>query len=175
MLSFGLLALLLLAGADTPAPSPTATPVSSKPRSLADVVRENRARGEKKSGTFSIAGGGDVAPGSENSPPAAVPGGRRPAARRAPAPGGGDEAYWRGRAQLLREEVESAQRTEAEEAARLREVLTRPYNSEEMVKFAEEIRRRQGVCRLRVESARRQLDALPEEARRAGANPGWLR
>jgi hypothetical protein len=173
MLSFALLAFLLLAGAD--APSPTATPVSSKPRSLADVVRENRARGEKKSGTFSIAGGGDVAPASENSLPAAVPGGRRPAARPAPAPGGGDEAYWRGRAQRLREEVESAQRTEAEEAARLREVLTKPRNSEEMLQFAEEIRRRQGVCRLRVESARRQLDALPEEARKAGANPGWLR
>jgi len=173
MLRFGLLALLLLAGAD--APSPTATPVSSKPRSLADVVRENRARGEKKSGTFSIAGGGDVAPASQNSITATANGGQRPAARPVPAPGGGDEAYWRGRAQRLREEVESAQRTEAEEAARLREVRTKPRNSEDMLKFAEEIRRRQGVCRLRVESARRQLDALPEEARRAGANPGWLR
>ncbi len=172
MLAHGLLALLVLAGAE--APQPTATPVSSKPRTLADVARETRLKGEKKSGTFSVAGGGEVAPAPENPLPATAPGGRRPA-RPAAAAGSGDEAYWRGRAQKLRNEVESARRADAEEAARLREVLTRPRNNEEMLKFAEEIRRRQGTCRLRVEAARKQLEALPEEARKAGADPGWVR
>jgi hypothetical protein len=172
MLAHGLLALLVVAGAE--APPPTATPVSSKPRTLADVARENRLRGEKKAGTFSVSGGGDVATVPEEAVPATAPGGRR-RARASAAAGGGDEVYWRERAQKLRDEVENARRAEAEEAARLRDVLTRPRNNEEMLKFAEEIRRRQGTCRLRVEAARKQLEALPEEARKAGANPGWVR
>jgi hypothetical protein len=172
MLLGTLLAFLAVAGPETPSPVPT--PVSSKPRSLADVARENKARGEKKAGTFSIAGGGEVAPVPEE--PSALTGSGRP--RPTPSPStasGADEAYWRGRAQRLRNEVESARRAEADEQARLRDALTKARNSEEMLKFADEIRRQVSICGARVESARRQLDALPEEARRAGANPGWVR
>jgi hypothetical protein len=176
MLLGTLFALLAAAAPENPSPvaTPAPTPVSSKPRSLADVARENKARGEKKAGTFSIAGGGEVAPVPEE--PSARTGSGRP--RPAPSPSaaaGADEATWRGRAERLRDEVESARRAEAEEQARLQDTLTRARNSEEMLKFAEEIRRRVSVCRARVESAQRQLDALPEEARRAGANPGWIR
>jgi hypothetical protein len=174
MLAGTLLALIVAAGSGdaATAPSPTPTPVSSKPRTLADVARENKARGEKKAGTFSVAGGGEVDPVPEE------PSKGRASAASTSTPGGatgGDEAYWRGRAQKLREELESARREEAEGDARLREALTKARNSEEMAKFADEIRRQATICRIRAESARKQLDALPEEARRAGASPGWIR
>jgi hypothetical protein len=180
MLLVPLFAFLAAAGpaaptpAPTPVPTPAPTPVSSKARSLADVARENKARGEKKSGTFSIAGGGEVAPVPEGTPSATEPA----QTRRTPgasAAAGADEAYWRGRAQKLREEMESARRDEAEADARLQTALTKAHNSEEMVKFAEEVRKHARVCRVRAESARQRLDALPEEARQAGANPGWVR
>ena len=173
-------ALLAAAAPEAPTPVPTlaampaATPVSSKPRSLADVARENKARGEKKEGTFSIAGGGEVAPIPEETAPVTASGRTRrtPAASAA---SGADETYWRGRAQRLREELESARRDQAEADARLQAALTKAHNSEEMLKIAEEIRKQGKVCRLRAESARKRLDALPEEARRSGANPGWVR
>lgn len=164
----------LLVAAAPEAPSPVPTPVSSKPRSLADVARENKARGEKKQGTFSIAGGGEVATVPEVAAPVTASG-RTRRTQVAPADAGGDEAYWRGRAQRLREELESARRDEAEANARLQAALTKAHNSEEMTKFAEEVRQNQKVCRLRAESARQRLDALPEEARQSGANPGWVR
>ncbi|HUM01566.1 MAG TPA: hypothetical protein VL084_04725 [Thermoanaerobaculia bacterium] len=172
MLLGTLLAFLAVAGPE--APSPVPTPVSSKPRSLADVARENKARGEKKAGTFSVAGGGEVAPVPEE--PAARTGSGRPRSTPNPSPASGtDEAHWRERAQRLRDELESARRDEAEADARLQAAFTKAHNSEEMLKIAEEIRKQARVCRLRAESARQRLEALPEEARQAGANPGWVR
>jgi len=186
----GLLALLL-AAAPTPTPlvGAVSKPVVAKPRSLADVARENRERaekGEKKEGTFSIAGGG-VVPRPEDFPgspqPAAT---KRPTTRvAASSPSGGEAAAgagasaevdaYRKRAQRLRDELDEARRAEAAEQARRAQVLTKARNSDEIAKFAEEIQRRENVCRLRVAAAKKELDALPEEARKAGVNPGAVR
>ncbi len=194
MIPSGIVVLLLAVPAPptptaAPALGPAATPVVVKPRSLADVARENRERaekGEKKEGTFSVSGGGEVAgPDDISSPPPATPkrgktkaGAAGPAG---PAPAleagaaGPDEATWKSRAQRLREELDAARKAQADEEARRAQLLTKARNSEEMMKFAEEIQQRVNVCRLRVESARKQLEALPEEARKAGVSPGAIR
>ena len=187
----GLLALLL-AAAPTPTPlvGAASKPVVAKPRSLADVARENRERaekGEKKEGTFSIAGGGVVPrpedfPGGPQPAPATTRRTTRVAASSASggqaAAGAGasaDEDAYRKRAQRLRDELDEARRAEAAEQARRAQVLTKARNSDEIAKFAEEIQRRENICRIRVAAAKKELDALPEEARKAGVNPGAVR
>jgi hypothetical protein len=187
MTPFGILVFLLAAPpppTPTPALGPAATPVVVKPRSLADVARENRERaekGEKKEGTFSVAGGGEVAMSDDVSgpPPPSAKRGKAKAATTGPAEEAGtsgpDETYWKNRAQRLRDELDAARKAQSDEEARRAQLLTTARNSDEMVKFAEEIQKRVNVCRLRVEAARKQLDALPEEARKAGVNPGAIR
>ena len=194
MIPFGILVLLLaapppptLTPASTPALGPAATPVVAKPRSLADVARENRERaekGEKKEGTFSVAGGGEVALPDEISgaPPVTARRGKTKAGAAGQVgpteeagTSGSDETTWKNRAQRLREELDAARKAQADEEARRAQLLTTARNSDEMMKFAEEIQRRVNVCRLRVAAAQEQLDALPEEARKAGVNPGAIR
>ena len=194
MTTFGILVLLLAAPppptptpASAPALGPAATPVVVKPRSLADVARENRERagkGEKKEGTFSVAGGGEVVLPEESSgaPPVAARRGKAKAGvagqagpTEEAATSGSDETTWKNRAQRLREELDAARKAQADEEARRAQLLTTARNSDEMMKFAEEIQRRVNVCRLRVAAAQKQLDALPEEARKAGVNPGAIR
>ena len=194
MTTFGILVLLLAAPppptptpASAPALGPAATPVVVKPRSLADVARENRERaqkGEKKEGTFSVAGGGEVVLPEESSgaPPVAARRGKAKAGvagqagpTEEAATSGSDETTWKNRAQRLREELDAARKAQADEEARRTQLLTTARNSDEMMKFAEEIQRRVNVCRLRVAAAQKQLDALPEEARKAGVNPGAIR
>ncbi len=180
MSTFGIL-VLLLAAAPTPTPvlGAAPTPVVVKPRSLADVARENRERaekGEKKEGTFSVSGGGEVLlPDEISGAPPGVKGRGKAGAAGVAGNAGPDEAYWKNRAQRLRDELDTARKAQSDEEARRSQLLTKARSSDEMAKFAEEIQRRVIICRARVEAARKQLDALPEEARKAGVNPGAIR
>lgn len=187
MSTFGIL-VLLLAAAPTPTPvlGAAPTPVVVKPRSLADVARENRERverGEKKEGTFSVSGGGEVSLPDEISgaPPGVKGRGKAGTVPKGSAAAGGaglsgpDETYWKNRAQRLRDELDAARKAQSDEEARRSQLLTKARSSDEMAKFAEEIQRRVIICRARVEAAQKQLDTLPEEARKAGVNPGAIR
>ncbi|MDL1948856.1 hypothetical protein FBQ97_03470 [Acidobacteria bacterium ACD] len=158
---------------------------------LADVARENRARKEKpatrslgvidneslrKAGASPVRtptpGRGRSAPSSPGTAPAFVPTDND----------GRTEEYWRGRARSTRIRVEGAEN----EARRLEAETRRLENDfyawsdgnyrDQVIKPAwDKAREDLKKARAEVDAAKATEDGLAEEARKAGAPPGWVR
>ncbi|KAA0254249.1 MAG: hypothetical protein EDX89_10585 [Acidobacteria bacterium] len=169
----------------------TPTPGAVAPSSLADVARENRARKEKpatrslgvidneslrKAGASPVRtptpGRGRSAPSSPGTAPAFVPTDND----------GRTEEYWRGRARSTRIRVEGAEN----EARRLEAETRRLENDfyawsdgnyrDQVIKPAwDKAREDLKKARAEVDAAKATEDGLAEEARKAGAPPGWVR
>ncbi|MBI2297639.1 MAG: hypothetical protein HYU66_01585 [Armatimonadetes bacterium] len=134
----------------------------------------------------------------DNAPAPAAPSGAAPARQAADA----GESHWRQRADRLRRNVAAAERRVATLEEQLRQaggfvpgplpaacaeghVVWRGEVSREITRVCDpDVLRAQSSQRLHaslerarqdLENARAVLDALPEEARRAGALPGWVR
>jgi len=166
-----MIATLLLAQILAAAPATTATPVvkadTGQTRTLADVARE-RKLGVKgvRGGTMSVAGAalpiqpkGAASPVLGAAPPATI---------------AGMEAEWRGRYTACRAELDAAQIEEARADSTMPSVVSRSGRG--LAAVANEAREA-GLLpyRMRVATAQARCDALPEEARMAGASPGWVR
>ena len=164
-------ALLFAAAAAVATPAPSSTPVvvagTGETRTLADVARE-RKLGKKGvvGGTMSVAGGplpaapkGAAAPATSAAPPVTI---------------AGMEAEWRGRYTACRAELDAAQIEEARADSTMPSVVSRSGRG--LAAVANEAREA-GLLpyRMRVATAQAKCDALPEEARAAGASPGWVR
>ncbi len=152
-----------------PTPAPVLAAVNGQTRTLADVARE-RKLGKKgvQGGTLSVAG----APVSPASAAAGAP---------APRPGGAlvtagtDEAVWTQRNASARAELSAAQAALEKADLAMPAVVTygRPGAAHAIANEA-----REGALlsyRMRVSEAQAKVDALPEDARKAGASPGWVR
>jgi cell division protein FtsN len=156
---------------------------SGKPPATVKVYTEEdlkKAR-ESESGAVTVLpenGNVDAAPAASSEDDEVVSGEGRPAGGRRRT-----EAYWRGRATRLRDAV-------AEADQRIKELETRiaglrndmnPTNLQDPNRLQtrdRELREAMGsldAARREAETARKALDGLEEEARRAGAPPGWVR
>lgn len=169
----------------------TPTPAAVAPSSLADVARDSRSRKEKpatrslgvidneslrKAGASPVRtptpGRGRSAASSPGAAPAFVP----------TDSDGRTEDYWRGRARSLRLRVEGAEN----EARRLEAETRRLENDfyawsdgnyrDQVIKPAwDKAREDLKKARAEVDAAKATEDGLAEEARKAGAPPGWIR
>lgn len=161
---------------NSPGPSPTQTPApvaaaaNGQTRTLADVARE-RKLGKKgvQGGTLSVAG----APVSPGSAATGAP---------VPRPGGAlvtvdtDEAVWTRRNAEARAELASARAALARADASLPAAAAIGVGARASAAMQYQVR--EGTLlpyRTRVSDAEARVNALPEEARKAGAQPGWVR
>jgi hypothetical protein len=164
------LAVLLLAvAAGTPAPTPTSTPApvakaeTGQTRTLSDIARE-RKLGKKgvPGGTLSVAG-------------APIP----KAAQASIAAGhtvDAEEAMWTKRNADARDELDAAQAALWQADAALPPAVAYGYGARASAAIQNQIRESTLLpYRTRVAAAQAKVDALPEEARKAGAQPGWVR
>jgi hypothetical protein len=103
------------------------------------------------------------APPPPNSPPA-EPAGIVPSPSASPSPAR-DEAYWRGRMKEARDKVASL-KVKVDELDRITK-----SNLGTPTKWTQEL----ALAREELAAAERAIGDLEEEARRAGALPGWLR
>jgi hypothetical protein len=171
-----MIALVLLAqltSAPTPAATPTPAPVvvagTGQTRTLADVARE-RKLGVKgvKGGTMSVAG----APVS-----GAVSRASGAAGAAVPAVGAdAEETAWRQRNADARGELAAAQAALAQADASLPAAAAIGWGARASAAMQYQVR--EGTLlpyRTRVADAQARVNALPEEARKAGAQPGWVR
>ncbi|MCM3874946.1 MAG: hypothetical protein NEA02_00860 [Thermoanaerobaculia bacterium] len=159
-----LLAQVSAAPAPTPAVEPVIAASSGRTRTLADVARE-RKLGKKgvQGGTLSVAGApisaADVA-----------------AARRSAATVDAEEAAWRTRNAQARGELAQAQATLEQANASLPSWSVTGRGGAHTAAVLNQIR--EGALlpyRIAESEARREVAALPEAARKAGAQPGWVR
>jgi len=169
-----LMALLLAVAAGTPAPTPTSTPApvakaeTGQTRTLSDIARE-RKLGKKgaQGGTLSVAGAPvSGAPVSQTS--------GAPVAK--PAVVADEEAVWKQRNADARGELAAAQAALAQADAALPAAVA--YGRGARASAAIQYQVREGTLlpyRTRVKDAQARVDALSEEARKAGAQPGWVR
>jgi hypothetical protein len=100
----------------------------------------------------------------------------------APAPGEGDEAYWRGEARRLRERVDALKETIARLEGEVTKLEADFYSWDDgayrdrVIKPAwDKAREELATARKELPVAERELADLPDRARKAGALPGWLR
>ena len=100
----------------------------------------------------------------------------------APAPGEGDEAYWRGEARRLRERVDALKETIARLEGEVTKLEADFYSWDDgayrdrVIKPAwDKAREELTTARKELPVAERELEDLPDRARKAGALPGWLR
>jgi hypothetical protein len=157
--------------AATPTPTPILTPVNAatgQTRTLADVARE-RKLGKKgvQGGTLSVAG----AP----VPQSATASGVAKTGAGAGATASTEEVEWRRRYADARAELSAAQAALEKADLAMPAVVTygRPGAAHAIANEA-----REGALlpyRMRVSEAQAKVDALPEEARKVGASPGWVR
>jgi hypothetical protein len=175
----------------TPAPAGAETPVAGQ--SLADAVRaarKARKREEAKS-PLTITNetlvtdpkkGRLTTSAPQPTSPAPTPGPEGPR----PTPAGGDdssaEGYWRERMHSARARVEEL----AERVRRFEQESKKLENDfytwddgqyrDGVIKPAWDKKREElGTARRDLEQAQKELSELPDKARRAGAQPGWLR
>lgn len=165
--AFILLAAMDAASTPTSTPAPVTATANGQTRTLADVARE-RKLGKKgaRGGTLSVSG----APVSGASVPQGGPAEVKPAAG-----ADAEEAAWRQRSADARTELAAAQAAlgQAEAALPIINVGTRPNAANVILK-----QNRDAALlpyRTRVSDAQARVNALPEEARKAGAAPGWVR
>jgi hypothetical protein len=167
------------AAENSPAPTPTQTPApvvaatNGQTRTLADIARE-RKLGKKgvQGGTLSVSG----APVS-GVPVSAAPVSQASGAPLAkPAAVADEETVWRQRNADARGELAAAQAALAQADASLPAAVA--YGRGARASAAIQNQVREGTLlpyRARVEEAQARVNALPEEARKAGAQPGWVR
>lgn len=100
----------------------------------------------------------------------------------APAPGDGDEAYWRGEARRLRERVDALKETIARLEGEVTKLEADFYSWDDgayrdrVIKPAwDKAREELATARKELPVAEKELADLPDRARKAGALPGWLR
>lgn len=100
----------------------------------------------------------------------------------APAPGEGDEAYWRGESRRLRERVDALKETIARLEGEVTKLEADFYSWDDgayrdrVIKPAwDKAREELATARKELPVAERELTDLPDRARKAGALPGWLR
>jgi hypothetical protein len=164
-----LAALILLAqvAAKTPVATPTPAPVvkadTGQTRTLADVARE-RKLGKKgvQGGTLSVAG-------------APVQGGSAASAT-AYSAGVAEEAVWIQRAVSARAELSAAQAALARADASLPAAAAMGWGARASAAMQYQVREAALLpYRDRVASAQARVNAVSEEARNAGAAPGWIR
>lgn len=100
----------------------------------------------------------------------------------APAPGEGDEAYWRGEARRLRERVDALKETIARLEGEVTKLEADFYSWDDgayrdrVIKPAwDKAREELATARKELPIAEKELADLPDRARKAGALPGWLR
>lgn len=158
------------AQASTATPAPVAAASNGQTRTLADVARE-RKLGKKgvQGGTLSVAG----APASS----APVSRANGSAVATAPATGAdSEEATWRQRSADARAELAAAQAALAQADAALPPAAAIGVGARASAAVQYQVR--EGTLlpyRTRVKDAQARVDALTEEARKAGAQPGWVR
>lgn len=93
----------------------------------------------------------------------------------APAPAGG-EAYWRGRVATARARIEEARRAYQSFQRKLDGRESAPSeNGQEMVWDVHKLKAVGDAAEAELKAAEKALEDLLEEARHAGALPGWLR
>lgn len=172
--------LVLLAAMDAaPTPAATLTPapvkatMNGQTRSLSDVAAE-RKLGKKgvQGGTLSVSGA-PVSAASVSAAPVSQASGA-PAAK--PPAVADEETVWRQRNADARGELAAAQAALAQADAALPAAVA--YGRGARASAAIQNQVREGTLlpyRTRVADAQAKVDALPEEARRAGAQPGWVR
>jgi hypothetical protein len=171
MIALVLLAQLAATPAATPTPAPVVKAESGQTRTLADVARE-RKLGKKGvvGGTLSVAG-------------APVSGGSAPVSRSSGAPGAAaqpagpdEETYWRQRNADARAELAAANEALGRVEASIPSYSFSGRGSGAAAAISNQVR--EGTLapyKARVAEAAARVNALPEEARRAGAQPGWVR
>jgi hypothetical protein len=100
----------------------------------------------------------------------------------APAPGEGDEAYWRGEARRLHERVDALKETIARLEGEVTKLEADFYSWDDgayrdrVIKPAwDKAREELTTARKELPVAEKDLADLPDRARKAGALPGWLR
>jgi len=87
-------------------------------------------------------------------------------------PEAAQEAHWRERAQSLRDNLKAAEARYAEAQKAYAKMHNKPLTSgPEEHRLFEEVKN----AKTAIEQAQQALDAFPEEARRGGALPGWIR
>ena len=125
---------------------------------------------------------GTAKPGAEDLPERAEPGARADAAKKSRVvdKDGRGEAYWRGRAKPLRENLADAEAELkiAQDEMRRFEGTYVPPGEGAMSTWALDLQwRRDRVDRAQqgVDASKRRLEELAEEARKADALPGWIR
>jgi len=83
-----------------------------------------------------------------------------------------EEAHWRERAQTLRDNLKNAEARYADAQKLYAKMHNKPLTSgSEEQRLFEEVKK----AKASLEQAQQALDAFPEEARRGGALPGWIR
>lgn len=169
------------------------TPAAVVPSSIADVARESRDRKERKTSPRSLGTIDNESLRRAGATPVKTPAGRpRPAASSgavgavpafvATDRDGRTEDYWRGRARSARSQVEKAE----SEVRRLESETRRLENDfyawsdgnyrDQVIKPAwDKAREDLRKARADVDAATAAEAGLGEEARKAGAPPGWLR
>jgi hypothetical protein len=100
----------------------------------------------------------------------------------APAPGEGDEAYWRSEARRLRERVDALKETIARLEGEVTKLEADFYSWDDgayrdrVIKPAwDKAREELATARKELPVAEKELADLPDRARKAGALPGWIR
>jgi hypothetical protein len=160
-------------------------PLSSRAESLADAAKREKERREhnKETGVqVREIGPEEMAEYAEPSKPTATgtrDGGNAPRASSSSDSGGttksGSEAYWRGRVRSAQAAVDHAQK--AYDSAMNETPFTGPTDAWGRISPANvratELRRE--AARTALEAAKKAQSDLAEEARQAGALPGWLR
>lgn len=190
-----LLAAALCALAAAPRPTPTPAPVltggfgktpatdgasrRSTPKKKVRLTNETLVT-EPDKGKLSTS---DVKPartptprGGETTPKPAA------AESAAPAPGEGDEAYWRGESRRLRERVAALKETIVRLEAEVEKLEADFYSWDDgsyrdrVIKPSwDKAREEVATARKELPVAERELAELADRARKAGALPGWLR
>lgn len=171
MIALVLLAQIAATPAATPTPAPVVAAGTGQTRTLADVARE-RKLGKKGvvGGTLSVAGA-----------PAPLAGAGARAGAPAPQAGGtvataADEAMWTQRAISARVELSAAQAALAQADASLPAAAAIGWGARASAAMQYQVREAALLpYRQRVSEAQAKVNVLQEEARRAGAAPGWVR
>jgi hypothetical protein len=159
--------------------------------SLGDVARKERERREKlqKGGPTArtlteqdLASTKGTLANDPNAPPATVEGAPAASTRsdgpdRSGGLGRGSEAFWRAQAAQARDRLASAQR-EYDMYQRwlyIGQPHSRDSNGNDVIYSAQSLKRMADAAEARLRAAEKALQDLEEQARRAGALPGWLR
>lgn len=193
------LAAALLTVAAAPQPTPTPTPRLTGGFGKAPVSGRARREGEKKGVRITndslVTDPGKGKLTTSRIQPSPTPGakeetGKRPANASTRTPTGpaagesaeGGEEYWRGEARRLRERVAAIKETIARLEAETKKLETDFYSWDDgayrdrVIKPAwDKAREELATARQDLPVAEKELQDLPDRARRAGALPGWLR